>query len=197
VDNDNANDDMIEAVPEADIDDEGGTNPTADSENNDGTASEPESEQPVRNVHAKRCMRNISSGLGKFWQTAETGKRQRKPKVVLLSTKESSVDEFSSAFLDAKRKELQSFEDEQVFTRCHKDRLPAGTQVISTRWVCRWKPATDGDEQQVAKSAKARLVARGFQENVNDEFVDSPTGTRDSLRTVAFLAAQNNPQGSK
>jgi len=134
------------------------------------------------------------SGLGKFWKLDDSGKRKRKPKEAFISARYNAPDETCAEFLEAKRRELQSFEDQEVFVRCRRDQVPSGTQVIATKWVCKWKVATDADDQHSNKSAKARLVAKGFQENVVDEFVDSPTATRDSLRTAAFLAAQNDWQ---
>jgi hypothetical protein len=37
---------------------------------------------------------------------------------------------------------------------------------------------------------KARLVALGFQEDISDEAVDAPTGTKEGLRLLMFIAVQ-------
>jgi hypothetical protein len=57
-------------------------------------------------------------------------------------------------------------------------------QVISSRWV-----VTQKEEGQF----KARLVVRGFEEDVYPQ-PDSPTASRDSFKTFLALAANENLQ---
>ena len=52
-------------------------------------------------------------------------------------------------------------------------------RTISTRWVCTEK---DGN-------VKARLVARGFEDEELKERVDSPTCSKSNLRLVVAIAA--------
>lgn len=47
------------------------------------------------------------------------------------------------------------------------------------------------DEQGRMYICKARLVALGYQEDVSMEAVDSPTGSREGDRILAWLAVQN------
>ena len=94
----------------------------------------------------------------------------------------------SPCFLEAKRKELESFKVNKVFNRVAVADLPPKTQLIDTRWVCTWKDLGDGH----MRMAKARLVAKGFQERIDpDEAIDAPTATREGVRLVAFIAAQH------
>ena len=58
-----------------------------------------------------------------------------------------------------------------------------GEKAISTKWVIEEKCNPDG-----TKRTKARLVARGFEEQLVDKRVDSPTASRQSLRLI-FMAA--------
>ena len=105
----------------------------------------------------------------------------------------------------AKQRELRMFSEYQVveqmeiseFTR----RYPKG-QLVDSKWVLTMKevlPESTNPSAMSSKSAnlppkvqvpKARLVARGFQEDVTDELTDAPTATKEALRLVAFLAAQ-------
>ena len=96
------------------------------------------------------------------------------------------IDPESEEFVAAREKELKSIRDNRVYEPCHVRDLPPGTQIISSRFVLAWKDLDDG-----LKMAKARLVARGFQEDVTDEAVDAPTATKESLRLACHLVAQN------
>jgi hypothetical protein len=125
--------------------DEGAGNQGENSDHNTQQSQQPE---PQQSIKTKRAARDMQSSLGKFWQLDGLGKRQRKPKEAFISTKDTPVDESGAAFLETKRKELQSFEDEQVFVRCRKDQLPAKTQIIATRWVCKWKTMVPNGTQK-------------------------------------------------
>ena len=99
---------------------------------------------------------------------------------VLLS--EASESRKSSAVLQAKMNELQSWKDEQVYTEVDN----AGQSVISVRWVISVKP--DERKQDVVK---ARLCARGFEEN-QDFRTDSPTCKRESVRIVLLVISSHS-----
>ena len=75
--------------------------------------------------------------------------------------------------IQAKQVELQNWKDMEVYEEI-KDQ---GQKVISTRWVIREK-ICEGQ-----KGAKARLVARGFENE------DSPTAAKSTLRTVLAITA--------
>ena len=75
---------------------------------------------------------------------------------------------------EAKRKEIENFEDYQVFEEVSDQ----GQHVIGTRFVLTNKP--DG-------SIKARLVIKGFQEDFHQS--DSPTASQDTLKVFCAITA--------
>ena len=78
--------------------------------------------------------------------------------------------------LEAKTKELQQWKKENVFI----EEEDQGQACISLRWVLREKIIND------KKSIKARLCARGFEEEQNFR-TDSPTCSREGLRLACCL----------
>ena len=80
--------------------------------------------------------------------------------------------------IQAKQVELQNWKDMEVYEEI-KDQ---GQKVISTRWVITEK-ICEGQ-----KGAKARLVARGFEDE-DQVPSDSPTGAKSTLRTVLAITA--------
>ena len=78
----------------------------------------------------------------------------------------------SPRFDEAKRQELQKWIEMDTYTEVQDE----GQSYITTRWVCTEKIK---DNEIVLK---ARLVARGFEENTNELRKDSPTCQKESLR---------------
>ena len=72
--------------------------------------------------------------------------------------------------VEAKKKELTAFEEFEEYTEV-KDQ---GQERLSSRWIL-----TDKSTRQEIK-VKARLVCRGFDENVQVQ-ADSPTGSKETL----------------
>ena len=70
-------------------------------------------------------------------------------------------------------KELWSWKEQKVYTEV----TDVGQQCVSVRWVIKPK-VIDG-----LPSTKARLVARGFEEDANFR-TDSPNATKEGLRTI-------------
>ena len=67
------------------------------------------------------------------------------------------------------------------------DVVPLHNQkFMSVRWVCTMKNSGDGTMLR----PKARLVARGFEENTSDIASDSPTCSKDSLRALIAVSCQ-------
>jgi hypothetical protein len=90
----------------------------------------------------------------------------------------SSDDEMSQQVIDAKEREINNLMENDVF----EEVLHNNQQLISSKWVITTKVKDD------ATVVKARLVARGFEENTSDARTDSPTCSRQSLR-MAFITA--------
>ena len=82
-------------------------------------------------------------------------------------------------FENAKKEEIEKWNHMGVFEEV--DDL--GQETISTRWVCTEK--IKGDTVVL----KARLVARGFEEDTTQIKTDSPTCSKDSLRIALAIAA--------
>ena len=84
----------------------------------------------------------------------------------------------------AKMKELVNWKENEVFDEVEDN----DQKTISLRWVITEKIG-DNNEPII----KARLVARGFEENMVDEHRrDSPTCTKDSLRLMFTVVASNS-----
>ena len=89
-----------------------------------------------------------------------------------------------SRIKEAKLRELENWKDNKVFEEVKN----SGQNTISLRWVITEK--LDGNDDPILK---ARLVARGFEENMLEEQRrDSPTCTKDSLRLVLSIVAANS-----
>ena len=92
---------------------------------------------------------------------------------------EEEISLFSSVnpteYLEAMKRELQSWVDNNVYSVVSD----SGQNRITTRWICTTKESKEGE------IIKARLVARGFQDE-ESEFIrsDSPTCSKESLRVM-------------
>ena len=96
----------------------------------------------------------------------------------------SAHDQLSQEVIDAKEKELNNLKQNNVF-EC----VPFTNQVtISSKWIFTEK-LVEGE-----KVIKARLVARGFEEDSSSFGTDSPTCSRTALRLVFAIAATNEWQ---
>ena len=81
----------------------------------------------------------------------------------------------------AQEAELQKWKDYNVY----KEVTDKGQDVITTRWVITEK-VHDGNTQ-----IKARLVARGFEEDSLDIRTDSPTISKENFRLVCSIGISN------
>jgi len=84
--------------------------------------------------------------------------------------------------LQAKLTELEKWKQFNTYTEVSDH----GNDAITTRWVVTEK-TIDG-----IKGYKARLVARGFEENTENVKSDSPTISKENLRLICNLAVTNN-----
>ena len=97
----------------------------------------------------------------------------------VLNTEE--ILEFNhDAFYAAKISELESWKQNSVF----KVVPDTGQKCINVRWVCTMKEHDNGTVKP-----KARLVARGFEENSADIANDSPTCSKDALRIMLSISS--------
>ena len=82
--------------------------------------------------------------------------------------------------LIAKQKELENWRENKVYSTVNDH----GEKCISCRWVLSEKQNIDG-----SSFLKARLVARGFEEDLSGIQTDSPTCGKESLRVVLAIAS--------
>ncbi|CAB4041176.1 Hypothetical predicted protein, partial [Paramuricea clavata] len=104
--------------------------------------------------------------------------------IIENSTEEANiVDEVmfchNLSFDSAKQAELKDWKDNDVYVEVPNEKQ----KCVSTRWVLTLKHTETGI------TPKARLVARGFEEN-NPSQSDSPTCANESLRIVIAIIAQ-------
>ena len=97
------------------------------------------------------------------WEEAQTEE--------VLISETHNVDEV----LNSKLIEMDKWKEYGVFEEV-EDR---GQRAISTRWVCSEKEG----------KIKSRLVARGYEDNEQNERVDSPTCSKSNLRLVIAIAS--------
>ena len=92
--------------------------------------------------------------------------------------------ESSSAVMKAKEAEIENWKNNDVYTEVEN----VGQSSISLRWVMTEKFI--GNETKI----KARLVARGFEEDLGEHRTDSPTCAKDSLRVALTIISSNRWQ---
>ena len=87
--------------------------------------------------------------------------------------------------VEAKKKDIENLERYGTFEEVKDE----GQERITSRWVITKKTKQDGQKEDY----KGRLVARGFQENINPPQADSPTALATNegfnLRSMDIKAA--------
>ena len=87
----------------------------------------------------------------------------------------------SDAIKEAKMRELQNWTNNEVFQEVED----GGQQAISVRWIVKEKI------KEGKTVTKARLVARGFEEETLELNKNSPTCSKESIRLSVSLASSN------
>ena len=87
----------------------------------------------------------------------------------------------STEVIEAKEKEIENWIDNDVFEEIEDN----GQQTISVRWVVTEKAQDNKPE------TRARLVARGFEEETTQLKKDSPTCSRETVNLVFWVASGN------
>ena len=113
---------------------------------------------------------------GVDWNDVEEWQDLPYPEQVMFLTKE---EELSQEVVDAKERELRKLVENNVYTT-----VPyTGQKLISSKWHMTEKYKDN------KKVVKARLVARGFEEDSKQLRTDSPTLSRQALRMIYFVSA--------
>ncbi|KAL3683513.1 hypothetical protein R1sor_001535 [Riccia sorocarpa] len=94
----------------------------------------------------------------------------------------------TSMWRRAIQKEIEAIESNQTWFHTE---LPTGKRSITAKWVFRLKTSPDAS---IAPIAKARLVARGFQQRIGVDFDETyaPVVRWTTLRILITLAARRN-----
>ena len=112
------------------------------------------------------------------------------------------LEQYEEQFHKAMEKEVDDLWKREVFEPVKEEEAPKDAQRIKMRWVLEWKEISKWPEDErkaVAsvrhqdgeiKTAKARMVALGFQEKANTEATDSPTGSTTAMRLLITMAVQ-------
>ena len=83
---------------------------------------------------------------------------------------------------EAKLKELESWKDNNVYETVENQ----NQKCISVRWVCSVKQTDKGSKR------RARLVARGFEEDSLNNFeIEPPSASKDTLKTLLSAIITN------
>ena len=140
------------------------------------------SKQPKRTGKNKDWFNILQEGDEKpssvDWKRVSYWEKVVCPESVLLVTDQ---EQMSQEIVDAKEKELKNMIENDVF-----ERVPFyGQATVSCKWVFTEKFVNE------RKVVKARLVARGFEEDSSNLHTDSPTCSRQSMRLVFLTAASN------
>ena len=117
--------------------------------------------------------------------TVDSGETTWAEDALTLNEKKLTVDDRAS-FAAAKRSELESFFDNQVWTFVDAADAPVG-RTLRARFILKWSTNEDGTPR-----AKARLVVQGLRDPDALEGrleTSSPTATRLSRHVVLALAA--------
>ena len=95
--------------------------------------------------------------------------------------------EFYEEWLNAMRLEVDRHIEIGTFSA---DVVPKGINVITAKWVFAWKTDSDG----YITKAKARLVARGFGQQLGVYYFNTfaPTPTVSSIKVALAIAVQND-----
>ena len=108
------------------------------------------------------------------WEAVEKWKKVEEE--VLLNSNQEDVE-----IVQAKMKELENWKELEVYEEVENK----NQEYITTRWIVTEKSSED------LRKVKARLVARGFQEDSSDLRKDSPTLSRESMRIMICIAISN------
>ena len=140
------------------------------------------SKQPKRTGKNKDWFNILQEGDEKpssvDWKQVSYWEKVVCPESVLLVTDQ---EQMSQEIVNAKEKELKNMIENDVF-----ERVPFyGQATVSRKWVFTEKFVNE------RKVVKARLVARGFEEDSSNLRTDSPTCSRQSMRLVFLTAASN------
>jgi len=144
----------------------------------------------VKGVNKNRY--NVQTAEGKdisiFADRVELLMKKDQEKIIMMEQEnqvwytETPTKETLEKIEEAKKEELKNLKDFKVYDEIMIEECDQNIPIISSRWLIVEK--SDG-------RIKARLVARGFEENEYSR-TDAPTVDKSSMRTFLSLTAMNN-----
>ena len=86
----------------------------------------------------------------------------------------------------ARKKQLDFLESMKIYEEVHVDELPAGTHVMSGRWV---------DTMETLTVWRSKYTARGYEEPQSDEGCFATTATIQGIRMLLARCLDKRGQG--
>ena len=128
-----------------------------------------------------------SPGEFEFGFPSPTGLRVGQAESTPQNWADIKKSEFHKEWLNAMRLELDNHIEIGTFSA---DVVPKGVNVMTAKWVFAWKTDSDG----YITKAKARLVARGFGQQLGVDYFNTfaPTPTVSSIKVALAIAVQND-----
>ncbi len=137
-------------------------------------------EKRVTRSDAKLLREKETDSVGTYWMAVEKSECFDN-EVAVLVVEIQKKDHGMPEVVEAKKKEIENLERYGTFEEVKDE----GQERITSRWVITKKTKQDGQKEDY----KGRLVARGFQENINPPQSDSPTALRESNKVFYAMAA--------
>ena len=137
-------------------------------------------EKRVTRSEAKLLREKETDSVGAYWMAVEKSECFDN-EVAVLVVEIQNKDHGMPEVVEAKKKEIENLERYGTFEEVKDE----GQERITSRWVITKKTKQDGQKEDY----KGRLVARGFQENINPPQSDSPTALRESNKVFYAMAA--------
>ena len=110
--------------------------------------------------------------------------KEAEPEPTSYSAACSSIH--SGVWTEAMQAEFDGLEAAETFAEISE--VPAGSNIVESKWLLKWK----GDEHGMIDRVKARLVAKGYSQVEGVDYLDTfaPTASTTSNRLVAAMACK-------
>ena len=144
--------------------------------------------EPVReDMYAFNVDNAPSPGESEFGFRSPIGLHVVQAEIIPQNSADIQKYAFCGEWLSAMRLELKGHNETGTFS---VDEVPKGVNVITAKWVFAWKTDSDG----YITKAGARLVARGFGQQLGVDYFNTfaPTQTVPSIKVALAVAVQND-----
>ena len=144
-------------------------------------------ESVLEEMYAFNVANASSPGEFEFGLRSPIGLRVGQAESILQNWADIEKSDFYKEWLNAMRLELDSY---IVIGTFSADVVPEGGNVMTAKWVFAWKIDSDG----YITKAKARLVARGFGQQLGVDYFNTfaSTPTVSSNKVALAIAVQND-----